>query len=52
MLLKNIDQSNGLCNGTWLQVVRLKRTSIQAHIINGTYFVFYLSKKYVRKRSL
>ncbi|GKC81179.1 ribonuclease H-like domain-containing protein, partial [Tanacetum coccineum] len=38
MLLRNIDQSNGLCNGTRLQVVRLERTSIQAHIINGTHF--------------
>ncbi|GJT41603.1 ATP-dependent DNA helicase PIF1-like protein [Tanacetum coccineum] len=38
MLLRNIDQSNGLCNGTRLQVVRLERTSIQAQIINGTHF--------------
>ncbi|GJV51328.1 ATP-dependent DNA helicase PIF1-like protein [Tanacetum coccineum] len=30
--------SNGLCNGTKLQVVRLERTSIQAQIINGTHF--------------
>ena len=38
MLLRNIDQSNGLCNGTRLQVLRLSRTSIQAQIINGTHF--------------
>ncbi|GJY34350.1 hypothetical protein Tco_0418819 [Tanacetum coccineum] len=38
MLLRNIDQANGLCNGTRLQVLRLTRTSIQAQIINGTHF--------------
>ena len=38
MLLRNIDQANGLCNGTRLQVVRLTRNSIQAQIINGTNF--------------
>nr|GEU98613.1 reverse transcriptase domain-containing protein [Tanacetum cinerariifolium] len=38
MLLRNIDQANGLCNGTRLQVLRLTRTSIQAKIINGTHF--------------
>ena len=38
MLLRNIDQSNGLCNGTRLQVLKLTRTSIQAKIINGTNF--------------
>lgn len=38
MLLRNIDQSNGLCNGTRLQVLKLTRTSIQAQIINGTNF--------------
>ncbi|GJY48798.1 ATP-dependent DNA helicase PIF1-like protein [Tanacetum coccineum] len=38
MLLRNIDQSNGLRNGTRLQVVRLERTSIQSQIINGTHF--------------
>nr|GEX85201.1 hypothetical protein [Tanacetum cinerariifolium] len=30
MLLRNIDQANGLCNGTRLQVLRLTRTYIQA----------------------
>nr|GEU76999.1 ATP-dependent DNA helicase PIF1-like [Tanacetum cinerariifolium] len=29
MLLRNIDQANGLCNETRLQVLRLTRTSIQ-----------------------
>ena len=38
MLLRNINQSQGLCNGTRLQVTRLTRTSIQAQIINGTHF--------------
>ena len=38
MLLRNIDQANGLCNGTRLQVIRLSRTSIHASIINGTNF--------------
>ncbi|GKD87358.1 ATP-dependent DNA helicase PIF1-like protein [Tanacetum coccineum] len=38
MLLRNIDQENGLCNGTRLQVLKLTRTSIQAQIINGTHF--------------
>ncbi|GJR71544.1 ATP-dependent DNA helicase PIF1-like protein [Tanacetum coccineum] len=38
MLLRNIDQANGLCNGTRLQVLRLTRTSIQAQIINETHF--------------
>ena len=36
MLLRNIDQANGLCNGTRLQVLKLTRTSIKAQIINGT----------------
>ncbi|GKA64671.1 ATP-dependent DNA helicase PIF1-like protein [Tanacetum coccineum] len=38
MLLRNIDQPNGLCNGTRLQVLKLNRTSISAQIINGTHF--------------
>ncbi|GJU48162.1 ATP-dependent DNA helicase PIF1-like protein [Tanacetum coccineum] len=38
MLLRNIDQPNGLCNGTRLQVLKLTRTSISAQIINGTHF--------------
>jgi ATP-dependent exoDNAse (exonuclease V) alpha subunit len=38
MLLRNIDQANGLCNGTRLQVLKLTRTSIQAQIINGNNF--------------
>nr|GEU99899.1 hypothetical protein [Tanacetum cinerariifolium] len=33
-LLKNIDQPNGLCNGTRLQVLKLTRTSISAQIIH------------------
>lgn len=38
MLLHNIDQTKGLCNGTRLQVLRLTRTSIQAQIINANHF--------------
>ena len=38
MLLRNIDQANGLCNGTRLQVLKLTRTSIHGQIINGTNF--------------
>ena len=38
MLSRNIDQANGLCNMTRLQVLKLTRTSIHAHIINGTNF--------------
>nr|GEY99046.1 hypothetical protein [Tanacetum cinerariifolium]GEZ17871.1 hypothetical protein [Tanacetum cinerariifolium] len=38
MLLRNIDQPNGFCNGTRLQVLKLTRTSISAQIINETHF--------------
>ncbi|GKD87859.1 ATP-dependent DNA helicase PIF1-like protein, partial [Tanacetum coccineum] len=38
MLWRNIDQPNGLCNGTRLQVLKLTRTSISAQIINETHF--------------
>ncbi|GJU99852.1 ATP-dependent DNA helicase PIF1-like protein [Tanacetum coccineum] len=38
MLLRNIDQPNGLCNGTRLQVLKLTRISISTQIINGTNF--------------
>ncbi|GJR50471.1 ATP-dependent DNA helicase PIF1-like protein [Tanacetum coccineum] len=38
MLLRNIDQPKGLCNGTRLQVLKLTRTFISAQIINGTHF--------------
>nr|XP_043611614.1 ATP-dependent DNA helicase PIF1-like [Erigeron canadensis] len=36
MLLRNIDQSNGLCNGTHLQVIKLGKHVIEAKIITGT----------------
>ncbi|GJW50895.1 ATP-dependent DNA helicase PIF1-like protein [Tanacetum coccineum] len=36
MLLRNIDQLNGLSNGKRLQVLKLARTSISAIIVNGT----------------
>ncbi|KAJ9551434.1 hypothetical protein OSB04_015479 [Centaurea solstitialis] len=36
MLLRNIDQTNGLCNGTRLQVEKLGKHVIQAKIITGT----------------
>ncbi|KAK9048068.1 hypothetical protein SSX86_032968 [Deinandra increscens subsp. villosa] len=35
MLLRNIDQRNGLCNGTRLQIVSLGRHVIEAVIISG-----------------
>ncbi|KAL7608874.1 uncharacterized protein LOC111881521 [Lactuca sativa] len=36
MLLRNIDQKNGLCNGTRLQVLSLGKHVIEARIITGT----------------
>jgi ATP-dependent DNA helicase PIF1 len=36
MLLRNLDQQNGLCNGTRLQVVKLGKHVIEAKIITGT----------------
>nr|XP_043639699.1 ATP-dependent DNA helicase PIF1-like [Erigeron canadensis] len=36
MLLRNLDQQNGLCNGTRLQVMRLGKQVIEAKIITGT----------------
>lgn len=36
MLLRNIDQANGLCNGTRLQVTKLGKYLIEAKIITGT----------------
>ena len=36
MLLRNIDQKNGLCNGTRLQVKSLGKRVIEAIIISGT----------------
>lgn len=36
MLLRNIDQKSGLCNGTRLQVVKLGKRVIEAKIISGT----------------
>ncbi|KAD4384901.1 hypothetical protein E3N88_25069 [Mikania micrantha] len=36
MLLRNIDQQNGLCNGTRLQVVSLGKRVIEAEIISGS----------------
>ncbi|XP_022032739.1 uncharacterized protein LOC110933844 [Helianthus annuus] len=35
MLLRNIDQQNGLCNGTRLQIKRLYNRVIEAEIISG-----------------
>ncbi|XP_022008282.1 ATP-dependent DNA helicase RRM3-like [Helianthus annuus] len=36
MLLRNIDQRNGLCNGTRLQVKKLHNRVIEAEIISGS----------------
>ncbi|XP_071740486.1 uncharacterized protein [Rutidosis leptorrhynchoides] len=36
MLLKNIDQTNGLCNGTRLMVIKLEKSVITARVITGT----------------
>ena len=36
MLLRNIDQTNGLCNGTRLQVIDLKKNVICAIVLTGT----------------
>ncbi|XP_022014122.1 ATP-dependent DNA helicase PIF1-like [Helianthus annuus] len=36
MLLRNIDQANGLCNGTRLQVTKLGKVVIEAKVITGT----------------
>ncbi|XP_023741571.1 uncharacterized protein LOC111889660 [Lactuca sativa] len=36
MLLRNIDEKNGLCNGTRLQVISLGKRVIETHIIFGT----------------
>lgn len=36
MLLRNIDQKNGLCNGTILQVISLRNRVIEAQVISGT----------------
>ncbi|XP_071727470.1 uncharacterized protein [Rutidosis leptorrhynchoides] len=38
MLLRNIDQTKGLCNGTRLQVERLGEHTIEAQIITGHCF--------------
>nr|KAJ0200517.1 hypothetical protein LSAT_V11C600318980 [Lactuca sativa] len=38
MLLRNIDQTKGLCNGRRLQIVRLGKHVIEAHIIAGRFF--------------
>ncbi|XP_071695626.1 uncharacterized protein [Rutidosis leptorrhynchoides] len=36
MLLRNIDQPNGLCNGTRLRVIKLEKSLITARVITGT----------------
>ncbi|KAM0064559.1 putative DNA helicase [Helianthus debilis subsp. tardiflorus] len=36
MLLRNIDQKNGLCNGTRLQVLSLRDCDVEARILSGS----------------
>ncbi|KAK9071760.1 hypothetical protein SSX86_008189 [Deinandra increscens subsp. villosa] len=36
MLLRNIDQKGGLCNGTRLKIIALRKRVIEAEIISGT----------------
>ncbi|XP_071738753.1 uncharacterized protein [Rutidosis leptorrhynchoides] len=36
MLLRNVDQAGGMCNGTWLQVTELGERIIKAKILTGT----------------
>ncbi|XP_022019618.1 uncharacterized protein LOC110919663 [Helianthus annuus] len=36
LLLRNIDQQNGLCNGTRLQITRLGKRVIEAEILSGS----------------
>nr|XP_043634100.1 ATP-dependent DNA helicase PIF1-like [Erigeron canadensis] len=38
MLLRNIDQANGLCNGTRLQIIQMAPHVIEAKIISGSHF--------------
>lgn len=42
MLLRNIDQHNGLCNGTRLRVTSLEDHVIEAKIISGTHIAHIL----------
>jgi len=35
MLMRNIDQANGLCNGTRLTVIHLGKSTIVATVITG-----------------
>ncbi|XP_071718447.1 uncharacterized protein [Rutidosis leptorrhynchoides] len=37
MLLRNVDQSSGLCNGTRLQITKLTEKMIEAKILTGTH---------------
>jgi len=39
MLLRNIDQANGLCNGTRLRVTHLGKNVIGAKVITGKILV-------------
>jgi hypothetical protein len=37
MLLRNLDPSEGLCNGTWLVVRKITKHIIHACILTGNY---------------
>jgi len=50
MLLRNIDQANGLCNGTRLQVNDLGKNVISATVITGKNVLGIGLPSYVEKR--
>ncbi|AES98136.1 PIF1 helicase [Medicago truncatula] len=37
MLLRNIDQNLGLCNGTWLIITKMGTYVLEAEVISGTH---------------
>ncbi|CAN7043651.1 unnamed protein product [Brassica rapa subsp. trilocularis] len=37
MMLRNLSQKNGLCNGTWMMISRLGHRVLQAELLTGTH---------------